>query len=260
MKKKITVVALVLSLLAIFVVGGTLAWFMDSDEATNVFTIGSVEIEQIEQQRKVDENGVVTDELEPFVNDKQLIPVINDNNAKNDVNFQDKIVTVKNIGKNDAYVQTFVAVPSALVDVDAPVLKVQIGLAGGWTKAEETWTVQEKDILGEGDSTASYTVFKYVYDSILAAKADNATEYPVTTPAIDGVFISQATDMDVTYREDGSIESAYFVMNGEKITGFDATQKINVYVASQAIQARGFSDAETALEQFGDHPWVTTTP
>ncbi|MBR3961067.1 MAG: SipW-dependent-type signal peptide-containing protein, partial [Clostridia bacterium] len=48
MKKKILVLSLEAALVTIAAVGGTLAWFMDDDAATNVFTVGSIEIEQIE--------------------------------------------------------------------------------------------------------------------------------------------------------------------------------------------------------------------
>lgn len=255
MKKKLVVFSLVLALVAI-AVGGTLAYFMDDDEVTNTFTIGSVEIEQIEQQRKVDANGNYTTELEAFVNDKQLIPVISDANAKNDVNFQDKIVTVKNLGKNDAYVQVFVAVPKVLAD--AGVLFVQAGDQGDWEVPADMGTVVESAIVEGSTSTAEYRIYKYVYNKALLAKAEGQAEYPVTTPAIDGVYISQEADMDITYKNDGTIEKAVFMMNGSEVAGFDATQKINVYVATQAIQARGFTDVVAALGQFAAHPWVTT--
>ena len=43
-KKKITTVVLLLAFLAIAVTGGTLAYFTDTDEATNTFTVGNVDI------------------------------------------------------------------------------------------------------------------------------------------------------------------------------------------------------------------------
>lgn len=255
MKKKLVVFSLVLALVAI-AVGGTLAYFMDEDEVTNTFTIGSVEVEQIEQQR-VDQTKAFTEagNLETFENDKQLIPVIRNESPTDDPNFQDKYVTVKNLGKNDAYVQVFVAVPKVLAD--ANVLLIHSSSLD-WTKDNTTWTVKEKDIDENSTSEMEYIVYKYMCSPILTAKAEGAETYPVTTPAIEGVYISQYADMDVTYKEDGSIEKAEFEMNGAAVTGFDATKQINVYVATQAIQARGFADANTALANFGTHPWVTT--
>ena len=44
MKKKITAIALVVCLVAVAVVGGSLAYFTDTDDATNTFTVGKVDI------------------------------------------------------------------------------------------------------------------------------------------------------------------------------------------------------------------------
>ena len=49
MKKKIVTLCLVIALVATMVAGGTLAYFTDSDEATNVFAIGNVDIELSEE-------------------------------------------------------------------------------------------------------------------------------------------------------------------------------------------------------------------
>ena len=48
MKKKLTALCLVVALLAIAVVGGSLAYFTDTKEAENTFTVGSVSIQLLE--------------------------------------------------------------------------------------------------------------------------------------------------------------------------------------------------------------------
>ena len=47
-KKKIVSLSLVIALLATLVIGGTLAYFTDTDDATNTFTVGNVEIDLTE--------------------------------------------------------------------------------------------------------------------------------------------------------------------------------------------------------------------
>ena len=47
-KKALLALSLVLVLGASLIAGGTLAWFSDTDEVTNTFTVGSVEIVQNE--------------------------------------------------------------------------------------------------------------------------------------------------------------------------------------------------------------------
>ena len=48
MKKKLTAIFLCVALVAIAIVGASLAYFTDTDEATNTFTVGNVKIDLIE--------------------------------------------------------------------------------------------------------------------------------------------------------------------------------------------------------------------
>ena len=48
MKKKILAVVLCVAMLAIAIVGGTLAYFTDTDARENVFAVGNIEIELTE--------------------------------------------------------------------------------------------------------------------------------------------------------------------------------------------------------------------
>ncbi|MDO5002393.1 MAG: SipW-dependent-type signal peptide-containing protein [Eubacteriales bacterium] len=108
MKKKLTAIALVVALLAVAVIGGTLAYFTDTDSAKNTFTVGNVKIDLIEQEKT--EQG-----LAPFVQDKLLVP-----GKSNDGNAVSKIVTVKNTGKNDAWVWVDLKIPAYLVSNEYP--------------------------------------------------------------------------------------------------------------------------------------------
>ena len=107
MKKKITALCLCVALLAVAVVGASLAYFTDTDNATNTFTVGNVAIDLIEQQKGV--NG-----LKDFENNKTLVPGTSDKNAVS------KIVTVKNTGENDAWVWVDLKIPAYLVSNEYP--------------------------------------------------------------------------------------------------------------------------------------------
>ena len=50
MKKKITAIFLCVALVAIAIVGASLAYFTDTDAATNTFTVGNVKIDLIESK------------------------------------------------------------------------------------------------------------------------------------------------------------------------------------------------------------------
>ena len=91
MKKKILSLAMIVCMLSIAIVGGTLAYFTDTDDKTNVFTVGNIEIDLEEQ--------FPSGELMPDV-------------------VKEKVVTVKNVGDNDAYMWIEVWVPAALDDGD----------------------------------------------------------------------------------------------------------------------------------------------
>ena len=51
MKKKLIAISLVVAMLAVAIVGGSLAYFTDTKSATNTFTVGNVKIDLIEQQK-----------------------------------------------------------------------------------------------------------------------------------------------------------------------------------------------------------------
>ena len=71
MKKKLFTMAMAIALIAVSIVGMSLAYFTDKKEATNTFTAGGVKIDLIEQQRN--EAGT---ELEDFKQDQVLMPIV----------------------------------------------------------------------------------------------------------------------------------------------------------------------------------------
>lgn len=139
MKKKLLTIALVVALIAIMV-SGTLAYFTAEDEATNTFTIGSVEIEVVED----------------FEEPKTMIPVVTPDES--DPNYIDKDARVKNTGKNDAYVQMYVAIPKAMDDVKAFI--VVDANSADWTVRAPAGTAEFAD--------GTYNIYMYRYKVKLA--------------------------------------------------------------------------------------------
>ncbi|MBE5787649.1 MAG: hypothetical protein E7324_08940, partial [Clostridiales bacterium] len=204
---------------------GTIAYLQDSASDVNVMTMGNVKIEQIEQER--DENGDLTD----FTQGKPAMPavgpigwadehlVVGDHEVKvftEDLkNVIDKIVTVKNTGRSDAYIRTIIAIeapngdPNDLLHVNHN--HVDYVQAPSWTL-----------ITLDG---VEYVYACYTYKDILAPGE-------VSAPSLIQLFLdSKATNEDI---------EAF----GEEW---------EVIVLSQAVQAAGFDDAATALnEAFGE--------
>ena len=233
MKKKIVLISIAVAIIAMLAVGGSLAYFMDTDEVTNVFTIGSVDIVQNED----------------FVQESQLLPVVGTDPTDADDNYIKKTVTVENIGKNGAYVQTYVAVPACLDNAGVLKLWDNNAATNGWTKLDGDAAVAgiQPTATATFDNML-YNVYLYRYNSILAKDAETAA-------CLEYVYITPETDLNVYTAADGT-KTAYFEIDGTEITEFNAAGNLNVYVATQAVQDRGFSNAAEALgTAFTAIPW-----
>ena len=118
MKKKIVALSLCVAMLAIAIVGGTLAYFTDTDKVTNTMVIGNVDID-IDELTYMDEDGDGVKEWGKFVNDEfVLYPQKEEDGA---VNFN-KMVYTWNNSKNGqaAYIRTIILVeePQAAFERD----------------------------------------------------------------------------------------------------------------------------------------------
>lgn len=214
MKKKILAISLVVAMLAIAIVGGTLAWFTDTDEVTNTFTVGSVKINQNED----------------FTQDSQLLPIVDIQNPQNDPSYVKKIVSVTNKGKNDAYIRTFIALPKALNG------KLHLDVNGA------PWELQTEKNFVTVDGV-EYVVYCWVNTQILEPGKNSGD-------LLKGVYLDASVDVKLN---PASQKEEFCWKNdaGELVfSGFaveDAT-RVNVLVATQAVQAQGFADAGTALD------------
>ena len=138
MKKKLTAIFLCVALVAIAIVGASLAYFTDTDEATNTFTVGNVSIDLIESRyhREGNDNSgdtdipdpaniasgmtYVTDGHKAFTDDEIKADAANysayiGERGKNMVPGRGvaKCPYVVNTGANDAYIRIRVMIPSA---------------------------------------------------------------------------------------------------------------------------------------------------
>jgi len=237
MKKKILTIALVVALIAV-AAGGTLAWFTAEDSVANTFTVGSVKIE-------IHENGEPTDE-DTITFEEPFIPVVNMDDPAADENYIPKVVTVQNTGANAAYIRTHIAIPTDLVGY----LYLDLS-ASGWTRlADSTATVDG----------VSYTVFSYNYDT--AVKPDE-----FTTELLTGAYLGSSVDLVedangnlvFALRKGGKVtETSAFVAHKKADDGTYTSEKVTILVASEAIQAQGFSDAAAALSSGfpNANPWA----
>lgn len=264
MKKKITALCLCVALLAVAVVGASLAYFTDTDSRDNVFTTGSVKIELIEKQRN-GEGG-----LEDFVDGKILLPIVGSAQDEKDElglstakNYVDKIVTVKNLAV-DAYVRVYMAIPSALfslkdethnvLHVNQPGKGTFVGLDGKTADKAYTWS----DMTQVGTYTDADGV-EYVV--VYTTYADVLTKDEIAgCAAFVGVYLDKGVDCREIEKDDG-IETVYTIKidNEEMPIDYDLSKGVTLPVFAVGVQADGFTSADEAIEAaFGANynPWA----
>ena len=258
MKKRIVTIALVVALVAIAAVG-TLAYFTDTDEATNTFAVGNVKIELVEQQRG--ENGLV-----PFEQNKKLYPIVGSAQGEKDEygmptakNYVDKMVTIKNTGSEKAYIRAYFAIPSALDDgyetfnAGMNVLHFNFGnkVVGSAISSTEgvewIWTHGSKWNYFETTLSDGIKYNVYYADYYQAVDAGATTEQ-----LVQGVYLDKSFDMK---------EGKPYAFGKEFVvdTGWDWSN-VKCPVFAVACQAEGFDNAADAINAaFGANynPWGT---
>lgn len=252
MKKKILALCLVVVLAVTAVTGVTLAYFTDTANATNTFTVGGVKIALHESNKESDlaegEELAVDAKYQEWLKDQVLMP------GDNETNTVSKVVTVENTGKSASYVRVHIAIPAVLdraqPDFDASQNLLHFNaydetiVSGKWnwgTKevAGRTSFVGTGDAWNEYDTTIdkiAYHVYVVTYEAALAPEA-------TTVSAMHQVYLYK----DVT---NADIEKA------NKTLGTDW----KVLVFAEGTQTEGFTDAFNALNTSFGTPSAAANP
>ncbi len=260
--KNLLMTGLSFVLVAAVSVGGTVAYLTNSDSNVNVMTLGNVKIEQHEYQRATNDDGtyktatfdnVNSYVLEDFEQAKPLLPIVGDPSEPGNSpayagwdetvvrmsqvksyggmqvfagkNAQDKFVTVENTGKTDAYVRTLIAVECGAANTDLVSSSNHL-----------TWEKSPIGIIAiDGNN---YFLTEYVYKGAQLSDGTWRHENGIlpagdtSYPNLSQVYLKHnATNEDM-----------------EAIDGND-NGTLDILVLSQAVQADGFADAKTALDE-----------
>ena len=231
MKKKILALTMCIAMLAIAIVGGTLAYFTDTDAQVNTFTTGNVKIDLYEDFG--DGSGIA--KLLPATGSAQ------NGTLKNGVNKQ---VYVENTGSELAYVRVHIAIPTILdsgnPDFDASQNVLHWNFADGtYGNGLWNWTASGNPAgYAAGDFNSytttidgiSYNVYVVTYETMLA-------KGNVTVDAIHQVYLdSKVTNEDITEIID------------------ELGENWHIYVAAEGAQAEGFGNAYEALNTAFGNP------
>ena len=248
MKKKLTAIFLCVALVAIAVVGASLAYFTDKDNATNTFTVGKVDITL---QETFDEENA------------KLMPGI-------DVNKDVKIKLEE--GSSDAYVWYLWKIPADLDSIDGTTgtnnaLHVN-SLGSTWDKyredtrywvdgqtealpIEQTWDHDPEVELGltAGPEGYLYTeaidgVDYHVYAALYHGKLSAGQE---TTEAMTKVYLDKSVNQD----EDGYYQIISKGENaGQKHYLPSLPDNAKIIVEAYGIQADGFENVYDAYKAY----------
>ena len=295
MKKKILAVAIAAIMLLTAVASISLAYLTDTDEQDNVFTIGNVKIQQIEYERKKDENGAKTTELQLFTNNQKVYPAVyglpkelggdparstltvngSEFTIRNFPNYIDKMVTVGNIGNSEAYVRVIVAVP-VIPNEDASdgdvsenwihtnfISDTDTDVNNGWYYGfKEEWPTKEDGKTTDYDKhyvIENVKINDKFYDLTVITNIKKLAPSQETAPCLTGFYLDNSLNCD-----EGGWFMPYDDEDG-KIYVIDATENMVaenlILVATQAVQCEGFTDAWQAFAaSFGEitetnHPW-----
>ena len=250
MKKKILSIALVVCIAITAIAGATLAYLTDTDQDTNTFTVGNVQIEQYEKDRNG--NDYEDQKLYPIVNDSK-----DDNGYHMGANYVDKIITVENTGTEAAFIRTHIAFPSALDDgpetFDASLNVLHwngasandtFGAANWGGTIENDWywgKSSANDWPGNGGDWNYYktTIDNVEYTVYVVTHKTAVNPGEITAPSLFGVYL----DKDVNY--DPKI--GYFLDRETDVKiNFDLSQNFEILVVSEAVQSQGWGDAADA--------------
>ncbi len=269
MKKKLTAIFLCIALVAIAIVGASMAYFTDTKEATNTFTVGNVKIDLIESRYHRVGMGNSRDNSIPdptttvsgmkYVEDGKV--AFTDEAIKEDAaKYTDYIGTrgqnmvpgrrvakcpyVVNTGKNDAYIRIRVMVPTA-ANNDYVDVKEGGVITNMWCS-----TATKSGEFQQGESSNSPVITKEGYID------KNGLKYDVYTfTRIEPLKASAMTEWNVwnfigidEKADSADIQKA---IDAGAITDSDGTLTLNVLVQADAIQAEGFADAAAAWAAFG---------
>lgn len=291
MKKKLTAVALVVCMLAVMLVGASLAYFTDKDQVTNTFTVGNVKIDLYEYTDE-DQDG------KPDTNKKYQEHMYLSHVMPGDEIV--KIPYIKNTGSEDAYVRVFVqinnhekrnkAIDEAYENLGQDEVQGKYDyIFNGWginnTKAADGITgydngirgsmakresnVEGVEIIGIDSVRCPYVSAGYQWEAwnifqTNEEKTNHSQNMEWTNNGYYMIALNKDSNLYVFYlklKPRSENEDGYKLFDGLRVpTDFTGDQlqmfeglEINIY--ADAIQAANFEDGENAKADKTDTAW-----
>ena len=273
MKKKIVSLCLVVALAATAVIGGTLAYFTDTEEATNTITAGDVSIQLYESQyhrgategsylHMTGQNNPTTDDdiiadnetyHTKYLANAKLMPFDLKTEHRVQSMFEECTVAknayVKNTGNNDCFVRVRYMVPAAIAEyLDIFYVDTQF-----ITADDEVATANARTL----DNTDKTEPMITAVDSSEGNFAKQCAKEPITDKdgnkfyVAEFIYAERLTPGEMTlYSPISKITMVPGVTNEIAETIVDDNSQFTIKVEADAIQADGFLNAVEAFNAF----------
>lgn len=267
MKKKLLAIGLAVAVLAVTIVGMSIAYFTATDQETNVFTVGNVQIDLIESQlhrTNASGNGLLAspefaDQLVPGdeysaahgwsnsyypdalikadaeTYDEYFTPLANNMVPGRNIH---KMPYIVNTGANAAYVRTRVLIPVELFAII--------------DKGPSYWTTTAMNV---GDVVSEAVNYYNTADGYAAFMNGDADAYKVNRGGIEYYQF----DFTYTYVLEPGAMTFWNCWGSIRIDPNATSEQLanvtnfNVIIEADAIQAEGFDGYEAAFAAFGNN-------
>lgn len=207
------------------VIGGTMAYFTDTDDAKNTFTVGNVKIALHESNGQYGKDYATDEDYRnQWLPEHPLMPT----DPSNTANVLGKEVTVKNTGASNAYLWTEVWIPAQLDDAEGDHDNLHLVYADGVAVTPAGQQVDENEV--------TYNVYKVYAENGRAVAANEFT--PVL---LEKVYMDKGVTQCTEDHED------CYVLN-DKETHYAGSWELKLYAFG--IQADGFADMDAAMEAY----------
>ncbi len=242
-KRSLLALALVIALLAT-AVGGTLAYFTDTEEATNVFTVGNVDI-VLHEQGEIDGRMYKNQDYRDALAEYMIMPGVT----------VGKEVWVENVGKAPAYIRVVMTIPNDLE------LQWALDLNEEWNQTAEDmgdytlYTFELKEALAAGDSTGRL-LKSFGLAAEVTEYAAGKYEIPVYAYAIQTAGFENAeaafaalTQSPLVFGEDATYTTSNLKANG-------SNGVLQATTGTLTIEGNGIVNAEMGEDEYAMAVWA----
>ena len=232
-KRKIMMLSLALCMVAILAIGGTLAYFTDTETATNVFTVGGVDITLFESKVRPEDDA---EGFPGYVDDDGADRTVTENTYESLLpgSYICKDPTVTNVGETDAYIR--VSIKHNKQDVIFNAFESEAAFLASLQGMSETLPkVEHIDVAWK------------LSDGTAGANADNRNTY--TLNADEKIYVFWLTDA-LSTDEYVTLFTGIQIPKDFDEADMQAFDRLNISIWSDAIQADGFANVQAAFEAF----------